>query len=115
MGTLRPTLLALLAVIACGKGEGGTGNGVYDLVFRNGWIIDGSGNPRYRGDVAIRGDRIAAVGFLGNAAARETVDVHGLIVAPGFIDMMGDRKSTRLNSSHPSISYAVFCLKKKKK
>jgi len=89
MGTLRPTLLALLAVIACGKGEGGTENGVYDLVLRNGWIIDGSGNPRYRGDVAIRGDRIAAVGFLGNAAARETVDVHGLIVAPGFIDMMG--------------------------
>ena len=89
MGTLRPTLLAFLAVIACGKGERGTENGVYDLVLRNGWIIDGSGNPRYRGDVAIRGDRIAAVGFLGNAAARETVDVHGLIVAPGFIDMMG--------------------------
>src|SRR5690348_7955921 len=89
MGTLRPTLLALLAVIACGKGEGGTGNGVYDLVFRNGWIIDGSGNPRYKGDVAITGDRIAAVGFLNGAVARETVDVGGLAVAPGFIDMMG--------------------------
>ena len=89
MGTLRPTVLALLAVIACGKGERGTENGGYDLVLRNGWIIDGSGNPGYRGDVAIRGERIAAVGFLGNAAARETVDVHGLIVAPGFIDMMG--------------------------
>src|SRR5690348_17423142 len=115
MGTLRLGAVACLALLGCGKGEAGRGKGPYDFVLRNGWIIDGSGNPRFRGDVAVRGDRIAAVGFLGNVAARETVDVHGLIVAPGFIDMMGDRKSTRLNSSHPSISYAVFCLKKKKK
>jgi dihydroorotase/N-acyl-D-amino-acid deacylase len=66
------------------------------LVLKNGWIIDGSGNPRFRGDVAVRGDHIAAVGFLGNAAARETVDVHGLIVAPGFIDMMGQSEINAL-------------------
>jgi dihydroorotase/N-acyl-D-amino-acid deacylase len=59
------------------------------VVLTGGWIIDGSGNPRYRGDVALRGDRIAAVGFIGTAAARETLDVRGLVVAPGFIDMMG--------------------------
>jgi len=64
-------------------------SGPYDLILRGGWIVDGSGNPRYRGDVAIRGDRIAAVGFLGAAGARETLDVSGLVVAPGFIDMMG--------------------------
>lgn len=89
MGTLRPAVLALLALVACGKRDEGTGKGAYDLVLKNGWIVDGSGNPRYKGDVAIRGDRIAAVGFLNGAAARETVDVGGLVVAPGFIDMMG--------------------------
>jgi len=62
---------------------------VADVLLRGGWIVDGSGNPRYRGDVAIAGDRIAALGFLSGAQARETVDVSGLVVAPGFIDMMG--------------------------
>ena len=89
MGTLRPTVVALLALVACGKREEGRGTSVYDLVLKNGWIVDGSGNPRYRGDVALRGDRIAAVGFLEGATARETLDVRGLVVAPGFIDMMG--------------------------
>jgi len=64
-------------------------DGPFDVILKGGWIVDGSGNPRYRGDVAIRGDRIAAVGFLGQATARDTIDVSGLVVAPGFIDMMG--------------------------
>ena len=92
MGKMRMALVALLGVVACGKGGGEAGQGTrgpYDLVLKGGWIIDGSGNPRYRGDVAIRGERIAGVGFLSGAAARETVDVRGLVVAPGFIDMMG--------------------------
>jgi N-acyl-D-amino-acid deacylase len=89
MGTMRPTLLALLACLSCGRETGGAGEGPYDVVLKHGWIVDGSGNPRYRGDVAIRGDKIAAVGFLNGGAARETVDVSGLVVAPGFIDMMG--------------------------
>src|SRR5207249_3291438 len=59
------------------------------LVLKNGWIVEGTGKRRYRGGVAIQGDRIAAVGVLNGAAARETLDVGGLIVAPGFIDMMG--------------------------
>ncbi len=82
--------LALLALVTgCGMVPAKQNPGSYDLILKNGWIIDGSGNPRYRGDLGIRGDRIAAVGFLGTAAARETVDVSGLVVAPGFIDMMG--------------------------
>jgi N-acyl-D-amino-acid deacylase len=96
MGTLKPALVALVALVACGKGEEGTGTGAYDLVLKNGWIVDGSGNPRYRGDVALRGDRIAAVGFLGGAVARETLDVRGLVVAPGFIDMMGQSEINAL-------------------
>ncbi len=82
-------LLSLSLISACGGGGSARSDGPYDLILKNGWIIDGSGNPRYRGDVAVRGDRIAAVGFLGAAGARETLDVSGLVVAPGFIDMMG--------------------------
>jgi dihydroorotase/N-acyl-D-amino-acid deacylase len=62
---------------------------VYDLLIRGGRIIDGTGSPWYRGDVAIRGDRIAAVGLMPGAEARDTIDATGLIVAPGFIDMLG--------------------------
>src|SRR5437016_522745 len=98
MGKIGSALVASLACLACGPGGGGGGGGkgVYDLVLKHGWIVDGSGNPRYRGDVAVRGDRIVAVGFLGDAAARETVDVRGLIVAPGFIDMMGQSEINAL-------------------
>jgi N-acyl-D-amino-acid deacylase len=82
-------LFFLLLVAGCGIGTPARRDGPYDLILKGGWIVDGSGNPRYRGDVGIRGDRIAAVGFLGTATARETLDVGGLVVAPGFIDMMG--------------------------
>src|SRR4029077_7908537 len=96
MGKVTVSLAAVLLVSGCGKRETGNGKGGYDLVLRNGWIVDGSGNPRYRGDVAIRGDRIVAVGFLNGAAARETLDVRGLVVAPGFIDMMGQSETYAL-------------------
>src|SRR5262249_45888058 len=61
----------------------------YDLIIRNGHIIDGSGSPWYAADVGIRAGRIAALGRLGNAAATRIIDVHGQVVAPGFIDMLG--------------------------
>ena len=58
----------------------------YDLVLRGGRIVDGSGNPWFRGDVAIQGERLAKVGKL-EGPARRTIDATGLVVAPGFIDM----------------------------
>lgn len=59
----------------------------YDLVIRNARIVDGTGNPWTRGDVAVRGDRIVAVGRVPAAAAKRTIDAEGHVLCPGFIDM----------------------------
>ncbi|HJQ66874.1 MAG TPA: D-aminoacylase [Gemmatimonadales bacterium] len=89
----RVGVLILLALTACKKApEGGAPaapGAAYDVLLRGGWIVDGSGNPRWQGDVAIRGERIVGLGRLTGAGARETLDVSGLVVAPGFIDMLG--------------------------
>jgi len=61
----------------------------YDLLIKNGRIIDGCGTPWYRADLAIRDGNVAAIGRLGDAKARRIIDAGGLVVAPGFIDMMG--------------------------
>lgn len=72
----------------------------YDLIIRNGHIVDGTGSPWYAGDVGIRNGRIAALGFLGNAKASEMVDASGMVVAPGFIDMLGQSDLSILVNPH---------------
>jgi len=62
---------------------------VYDLVFAGGRVIDGTGAPWFRADVGVIGDRIAAIGDLAKAAAKRRIDASRLVIAPGFIDMMG--------------------------
>jgi N-acyl-D-amino-acid deacylase len=79
---------------------------VYDLIIRNGRIVDGTGSPWYRGDVGIRGGRIAAVGMLEGAAARQTVDAADMVVAPGFIDMLGQSELTVL--VEPTLPSKIF-------
>ncbi len=59
---------------------------VYDVVIPGGRIVDGTGNPWFEGNVGIQGGRITAVGSISNGA-RRVIDVDGLVVAPGFIDL----------------------------
>src|ERR1700719_138050 len=58
-----------------------------DVVLRNGTVIDGSGRPAFAADVAIEGDRLLRVGDVGRVQAVREIDVTGLVVAPGFIDV----------------------------
>lgn len=61
----------------------------FDVIIRNGHVLDGSGNPWYAADIGIRKDRIAAIGRLDHARATTVIDAGGRIVSPGFIDMLG--------------------------
>jgi N-acyl-D-amino-acid deacylase len=68
----------------------------FDIVITNGHIIDGTGSPWYSGDVGIRDGKIAAIGNLSSIARKRTIDAGGKIVAPGFIDMLGQSEMTIL-------------------
>lgn len=60
----------------------------FDTVIRNGRIVDGTGNPWFRGDIGITNDRISRIGDLSSAIAREVeINAGGFVVSPGFIDM----------------------------
>ncbi|MBL7862190.1 MAG: D-aminoacylase [Cyclobacteriaceae bacterium] len=80
MRLLLPILLLLL--LSCTKPR------EYDIIIRDGLIYDGSGNIPVRGDLAILGDTLAALGDVGNAIGKKEVDANGLAVAPGFINML---------------------------
>ena len=82
--TAIPAALCLAALAACSFSPGEQ----YDVILRGGTIYDGSGGPPFVGDVAIRGDSIVAVGDIGRASAATEIDVTGLAVAPGFINML---------------------------
>ncbi|MHB8540114.1 MAG: N-acyl-D-amino-acid deacylase family protein [Candidatus Acidiferrales bacterium] len=72
----------------------------YDVVIRNGHIIDGTGSPWYSGDVGIRDGRIVSIGNLSHAHAKQVIDAAGCVVAPGFIDMLGQSEVTMLVDPH---------------
>lgn len=68
----------------------------FDIVIINGHIIDGTGSPWFSGDVGIRAGKIAAIGNLATAPRTRTIDAHGQVLAPGFIDMLGQSELTIL-------------------
>ena len=65
----------------------------YDIIIRNGTVIDGTGDARYKADVGIKGDRIASIGNLQTSEAKREIDAKGLVIAPGFIDMLGQSET----------------------
>ena len=89
-------LMIALAATSAIKARSQTQTPPFDVVITHGHIIDGTGSPWYSGDIGIRGGRIAAIGNLGDAPAKRTIDAHGKVVAPGFIDMLGQSELTIL-------------------
>ncbi|MEC8831936.1 MAG: D-aminoacylase, partial [Bacteroidota bacterium] len=75
-------LIILLFLGSCSQPQS------FDILIKNGQIVDGSGNPSYLGDVGINADTIAAVGDLGDATGTTEIDATGLTIAPGFINML---------------------------
>ncbi|TLY63100.1 MAG: D-aminoacylase, partial [Gammaproteobacteria bacterium] len=78
----------------------------FDLVIVHGRIIDGTGSPWYSGDLGIRDGRIAAIANLEKAARARTIDAHGEVVAPGFIDMLGQSELSIL--VEPRVPSKIF-------
>jgi N-acyl-D-amino-acid deacylase len=68
----------------------------FDIVIKHGHIIDGTGSPWYSGDLGVRDGEIAAIGNLSDYGRKRTIDAHGMVVAPGFIDMLGQSDLTIL-------------------
>ncbi|HWG52400.1 MAG TPA: D-aminoacylase [Gemmatimonadaceae bacterium] len=104
-------VLPAFAMIACAHGGGalpaGSESGPYDVVIEHGMVVDGSGNPWFRGDVAITGGRIARItpaGMLKDAKATRRIDATGLVVAPGFIDIQAQSVQQLMNGDSRVVS-----------
>src|SRR5262249_50251976 len=78
----------------------------FEIVITNGHIIDGTGSPWYSGDVGIRDGKIAAIGVLADVPRKRTIDAKGKVVAPGFIDMLGQSEGTIL--VNPRLPSKIF-------
>jgi N-acyl-D-amino-acid deacylase len=81
----------------------------FDVIIKNGHILDGAGGPWYAADIGIRGDRIAAIGNLQNAKAAKVIDATDRMVSPGFIDMLGQSETALLidNRSLSKLSQGI--------
>jgi N-acyl-D-amino-acid deacylase len=95
MHTLCCALLTALVVVPPPSGDA-----PYDLVIRNGKVVDGTGNPWFYGDVAVGGGRIEVVGRVPSGVAKREIDARGLVVAPGFIDMHSHSDFLLLEDGH---------------
>src|SRR5258708_985737 len=95
---MRLTLLCALLLALTSQGT--HSSRPFDILILNGHVIDGTGSPWYGADVGIRDGRVAAIGRLADAAARQRIDATGRIVAPGFIDMLGQSELTLLVEPH---------------
>ena len=91
---MKPFIL-IATVLAAIFAAAQTAN-TYDILILHGQLIDGSGQPGHITNIAIRGDRIVEIGLLPGAKAKRTIDAKGLVVSPGFIDMLGQSETSLL-------------------
>jgi len=89
-----------IALLAAGAPRALSGTPVFDTVIEHGRVIDGTGTPWFQADVGIRAGRIAAIGSLARMSAGRRIEARGLVVAPGFIDMLGQSELTLLVNPH---------------
>lgn len=89
-------LFASATLLCCAPSVHAEDAAAFDIVITNGHIIDGTGSPWYSGDVGIRAGHVEAIGNLAASARARTIDAHGSVVAPGFIDMLGQSELTIL-------------------
>jgi N-acyl-D-amino-acid deacylase len=94
---MRTTLVCAVFLAVTSQGPR---SAPFDMVILNGHVIDGTGSPWYAADLGIRDGRIAAIGRLANASAKHVIDAQGRIVAPGFIDMLGQSELTMMVEPH---------------
>ena len=92
----RLTCLLALSISALASSQSNATVRPFDIVITRGHIVDGTGSPWYSGDVGIRDGRIAAIGKLDAFPRKQTIDAAGNVVAPGFIDMLGQSEQTIL-------------------
>jgi N-acyl-D-amino-acid deacylase len=96
-GTMLRVVAVALVAGRLGHGQGSAAEKMpFDVVITHGHIVDGTGSPWYSGDVGIRDGKIAAIGALSGVAAKRTIDAKAKVVAPGFIDMLGQSELTIL-------------------
>jgi N-acyl-D-amino-acid deacylase len=93
LGALGAWLLCASALVQAAPPAG---DAPFDLIIANGHVVDGTGSPWYTADLGIRDGHIAAIGRLANAQAKQRIDAAGYVVAPGFIDMLGQSEFTIL-------------------
>jgi len=96
---MRNGLVILALLVACVARTAAAAQ-AFDVLIRNGHIMDGTGSPWYSADVGIREGRIAAIGRLPGATATTVIDAKNLLVTPGFIDLLGQSEMTILVEPH---------------
>lgn len=87
MSKIKLFLLVLMAALCSFQTQQKAAEPIYDLVITNARIVDGSGNPWFRADVAVKNGRVAKIGKFNSAQAKQTIDAKNQILAPGFIDV----------------------------